>query len=80
MWNWIEEVEEVMTNANRKARDVREDDTPELKVLGAVNGANKRIKLSAPLIVPSRSYTRPPRPELAVLGWDSRAIRLAIKQ
>jgi|HubBroStandDraft_2_1064218.scaffolds.fasta_scaffold1075058_1 hypothetical protein len=69
-----------MTNANRKVREVKEDDTPELKVLGAINGANRKTSLSAPLIVPSRNYTRPPRPELAVLGWESRAIRLAIKQ
>jgi hypothetical protein len=69
-----------MTNANRKVREAKEDDTPELKVLGLINGADKKTKLSAPLVVPSRSYTRPPRPELAVLGWDSRAIRLAIKQ
>jgi hypothetical protein len=69
-----------MTNANRKVREAKEDDTPELKVLGLINGADKKTKLSAPLVVPSRSYTRPPRPELAVLGWDSRAIRLAIEQ
>jgi hypothetical protein len=69
-----------MTNANRKVREAKEDDTPELKVLGLINGADKKTKLSAPLVVRSRSYTRPPRPELAVLGWDSRAIRLAIKQ
>jgi hypothetical protein len=59
---------------------MKEDDTPELKVLGAVNSANRKTSLSAPLVVPSRSFTRPPRPELAVLGWSNRAIRLAIKK
>jgi hypothetical protein len=72
--------EEIMTNANRKVREMKEDDTPELKVLGAVNSANRKTSLSAPLVVPSRSFTRPPRPELAVLGWSNRAIRLAIKK
>jgi len=69
-----------MTNVNRKAPEVKEEDAPELKVLGAVNGTNKKTSLSAPLVVPSRSYTRPARLELAVLGWHSRAIRLAIKK
>jgi hypothetical protein len=66
-----------MTNVKREVPEVREDKTPELHIVGAANGASKKSRLSVPLVLPSRTYTRPPRPEVAVLGWSIRAIRLA---
>ncbi|HTA29538.1 MAG TPA: hypothetical protein VK731_03605 [Candidatus Cybelea sp.] len=66
-----------MTNAKKMVLEVKEEEAPALHVLAAVNGAAKKTRLSAPLVVPSRNYTRPPRPELAALGWSNRAIRLA---
>jgi hypothetical protein len=56
------------------------EDTPELHVVGAVNDPPKKTRLSAPLVLPSRTYSRPPRPELAVLGWSIRATRLANRE
>jgi hypothetical protein len=69
-----------MININREMPEVKEGDMPELHVLRSVNGPNKKASLSAPLVLPSRNYTRPPRPELAVLGWSTRAIRLTAKK
>lgn len=65
-----------MTNAKKLVLEMNEEDVPELHVV-AINGAAKKARLSAPLVVSSRSFARPPRPELAVLGWGNRAIRLA---
>jgi hypothetical protein len=69
-----------MTNAKKEVLEMKEEDTPELHVVVAANGVIKKASLSAPLVVASRSYIRPPRAELAVLGWSGRAIRLAIKK
>jgi hypothetical protein len=69
-----------MTNAKREVPEVKEEDTPELQVVVAANGAIKKSSLSAPLVLPSPIHTRPPRSELAVLGWSYRAMRLAIKK
>jgi hypothetical protein len=69
-----------MTNVKKEVLEVKEEDTPELHVVVAANGPIKKTSLSAPLVLPSRSYTRPPRAELAVLGWSNRAIRLAAKR
>jgi len=69
-----------MTNVKKMMVEVKEEDAPELHVVVTANGAAKKICLSAPLVVPSRSYTRPPRAELAVLAWSNRAIRLAARK
>jgi hypothetical protein len=66
-----------MTNAKREVPEVKEEDMPELHVVVAVNGANKKTSLSAPLTLGARIYTRLTRSELAVLGWSNRAMRLA---
>jgi hypothetical protein len=71
---------QVMMNAKREVTEVKEEDTPELQVVVAVNSAAKPTCLPAPLVLHSRSYTRPPRSELAVLGWSNRAIRLGVKK
>jgi hypothetical protein len=69
-----------MINAKREEPELKEEDTLELQVVVAANGAIKKTCLPAPLVLPSRTYTRPARSELAVLGWSNRAIRLAIKK
>jgi hypothetical protein len=69
-----------MIIVKREEPEAKEEDTPELHVVVAANGAVKKTSLSAPLVLPSRTYTRPPRPEMAVLGWNNRAIRLAAKK
>jgi hypothetical protein len=68
-----------MTNVKKIAVEVKEEDAPELHVVVAVNDASKKAALSAPLVVASRCFRRPPRPELAVLGWSSRAMRLGAR-
>jgi hypothetical protein len=65
-----------MNNVKRILVEVKED-APQLHVVTAANGAVKRAPLSAPLVLPSPIHARRPRPELAVLGWTSRATRLA---
>jgi hypothetical protein len=60
--------------------EVKEEDIPELHVVVAGNGATKKTSHAAPLVLPSRTYTRPPRSELAVLEWSNRAIRLSAKK
>jgi hypothetical protein len=70
----------VMINVKRELPELKDEDTPELQVVVAANGPIKQTCLSAPLVLPSRTYTRPPRPELAVLGWSNRAIRLAARK
>jgi hypothetical protein len=57
--------------------EVKDEDCPALHVVVAADSAAKKPWLSAPLVVPSRNYTRPPRAELAVLGWSYRAARLS---
>jgi hypothetical protein len=56
------------------------DEGPQLHIVTASDGAGKRISLSAPLVLPSRIHARRPRPELAILGWSHRAIRLAYRK
>jgi hypothetical protein len=65
-----------MTNVKKMMVEVKDEDAPELRVVVAVDSGAKKPCLSAPLVVPSRNYTRPPRAELAVLGWSNRAARL----
>ena len=65
-----------MNNVKRALVEVNEEG-PQLHVVAAVNGAGKRISLSAPLVLLSSLRARRPRPELAILGWSNRAIRLA---
>ena len=67
-------------NAKKMVVEVKEEETPELHVVVAINGTARKSSLSAPLIVPSRSFTRPPRPELAVLGWVNREARLGARK
>jgi len=69
-----------MTNVKREVLELKEENTPELRVVGAMKASRKKTGLSAPLVLPSRIHSRPPRPELAVLGWSTRAIRLAGKR
>jgi hypothetical protein len=66
----------VMTNVNRAVADVKEVG-PQLRIVPAPNGASRKKNVSAPLRLLAMSRTRPPRAELAVLGWSHRAIRLA---
>ncbi len=64
-----------MNDMQRAMAEVDEEATPQLQIVESANGAMKKSALSAPLLFPSRS--RPPRSELAVLGWHNRATRLA---
>jgi hypothetical protein len=66
-----------MTNVKKMMVEVKDADAPELHVVVAADIAAKKPCLSAPLVVPSRNYSRPPRAELAVLGWNHRATRLS---
>ncbi len=66
-----------MTNVKKMMIEVKDEDAPELHVVVAIDSAVKKPCLSAPLVVPSRNYTKPPRAELAVLGWSYRAARLS---
>ena len=65
-----------MNNVERELVELKEEG-PQLHVVAASNGAGKRISLSAPLVLPSRIRDTRPRPELAILGWNHRALRLA---
>jgi hypothetical protein len=66
-----------MNNVKRAEAEVQEENIPQLRVVASKNGAAKAKKPSAPLVFPSSLHKRPPRPELAVLGWANRAVRLA---
>jgi len=44
-----------MSNAKREMTEVKEEDTPELRVVVSVNGAVKPANLPPPLMLPSRS-------------------------
>jgi hypothetical protein len=65
-----------MNNINRAVAEVK-DDGPQLQIVPATNGAGKKTRLSAPLVLPSLTRARRPRPELATLAWSHRANRLA---
>jgi hypothetical protein len=65
-----------MNLANRVVSEGQEDEIPQLQVVKAKNSIRKASKPSAPLVLPLSLHQRPPRPELATLGWSDRAIRL----
>jgi hypothetical protein len=65
-----------MNNVERELVELKEEG-PQLHVVAASNRAGKRISLSAPLLLPASIHARRPRPELAILGWNHRALRLA---
>jgi hypothetical protein len=63
-----------MNNVKRALVELKEEGL-DLRVVPASNA--KKTKPSAPLVLPSRVHARRARPELAALGWEKRAIRLA---
>jgi hypothetical protein len=66
-----------MNNVKRAEAEAQEEEGPQLQVVAPKNGAMKANKSSVPLVLPSSLHQRPPRPELAILGWNNRALRLA---
>jgi hypothetical protein len=62
---------------NKAVSSAQEEHLPQLQIVPARNGSIKANKPSAPLALPSRLHQRPVRAELAVLGWNTRAARLA---
>jgi hypothetical protein len=66
-----------MNKVNRVVVQEQEERIPQLQVVAASNDASQRNKLSAPLFMPSHLHQRTPRRELAAMGWDPRALRLA---
>jgi hypothetical protein len=57
--------------------EMQEEAIPQLRIVSRKNRATKASKPPAPLVLISRLYKRPARPELAALGWANRAARLA---
>ena len=66
-----------MNNVKRAMVNMKEQGMHQLHVVASKNGAFKADVLSAPLELPSRFRARTHRPELAVLEWRNRAVRLA---
>jgi hypothetical protein len=57
--------------------EAQEEVIPQLQIVPPKNGDKKANKSSAPLVLVTGLHKRPPRPELATLGWANRAARLA---
>jgi hypothetical protein len=66
-----------MNNATRAVVQEEEDDMPQLQIVPPKKGASKKTDPFTTLTFPSRLHSRHLRPELAVLGWPTRATRLA---
>ena len=64
-----------MKNIERALVEVKEEG-PQLRVVGDAKAAGKVMPPPPPLVLPSPIHARRPRPELAVLGWSTRATRL----
>ncbi len=67
-----------MNKVNRMTVHPQLEELPRLQVVTPRNGEVKRqAPLAAPLQFPSNLYKRVPRAETVVLGWKTRATRLA---
>jgi hypothetical protein len=65
-----------MNQFDRAMIKAEEESMPQLRVVAKTNGAAKKSVLPPPLRFPARPQTRQNRPELAVLGWEPRDLRL----
>jgi hypothetical protein len=66
-----------MKNIERALVEVKEEG-PQLHVVTAAKAVGKVMPPSPPLTLTSPLHSRRPRPELAVLGWSTRATRLVV--
>jgi hypothetical protein len=66
-----------MNKVNTVVPEEQDEATPQLQVVASRRGSIKIKNPSAPLFMPLSLYKRKARPEFAVLGWDTRAARLA---
>ncbi len=67
-----------MNKVNRMTVHPELEELPRLQVVTLRNGVTvNRQTPPAPLVFPSNLYKRVPRAETAVLGWKTRATRLA---